>query len=154
MKIAALVFAVLLAFSFAKAEPLPLDKEKEASQAFLDKEAKTPKTEKTLSGLLYRETKTGKGANPKPTDEVTVEYTGTNREGKVFDSTKGRGPATFPLNAVIKCWTEALQRMKVGGKSVIVCPSEIAYGDRAMGDAIPAGAALKFEVSLLKINGK
>ena len=87
------------------------------------------------------------------TDTVTVHYTGTLRDGSVFDSSRDRGePANFALNRVIPCWTEALQRMKVGGTATIVCPSDIAYGDRgAPGGKIKPGAALKFEVELISI---
>ncbi len=117
----------------------------------MDKEAKAPKTEKSLSGLLYRETKAGKGESPKPTDQVTVEYKGSLRDNKVFDASKKGEPAKFPLNQVIPCWTEALQKMKVGGKATIFCPSEIAYKDSGMPPVISGGAALKFEITLLEI---
>ena len=89
---------------------------------------------------------------PKATDTVKVHYHGTLPNGKVFDSSRDRGePATFPLNGVIKCWTEGVQLMKVGGKSKLVCPSDIAYGERGAGGAIPPGATLIFEVELLGI---
>jgi len=83
---------------------------------------------------------------------VKVHYHGTLPDGTVFDSSVQRGqPATFPLNGVIKCWTEGLQLMKVGGKSKLVCPPELAYGDRSPSPKIPAGATLVFEVELLDI---
>jgi FKBP-type peptidyl-prolyl cis-trans isomerase FkpA len=125
--------------------------EKEASQAFLADAEAANGAVKTESGLIYSETKAGTGANPTSTDKVTVHYHGTLRDGTVFDSSRDRGePATFPLNGVIQCWTEALQRMKVGGEAAIVCPADIAYGDRGAG-AIKPGAALRFEVELISI---
>ena len=88
-------------------------------------------------------------------DQVTVHYHGTLRDGTVFDSSVDRGePTTFALNRVIQCWTEGLQRMKVGGKATLVCPAPIAYGDRGAGSLIKPGAALKFEVELLAIAGR
>ncbi len=128
------------------------EKEKKESQSFLDKEAKEANTEKTPSGLLYRETKAGTGPSPTQTDKVKVHYHGTLRDGTVFDSSKDKGnPVTFPLNGVIQCWTEGVQKMKVGGTAVFVCPSDIAYKDRGAPPAIKPGAALKFEVELLEI---
>ena len=85
----------------------------------------------------------GKGPHPKATDVVRVNYHGTLTDGNVFDSSVERGePAEFPLNRVIPCWTEGLQKMKVGGKSQLVCPSNIAYGDRGSPPDIPGGATL------------
>jgi FKBP-type peptidyl-prolyl cis-trans isomerase len=121
------------------------------SQGFLTDSAAVPGAIQTESGLIYSETKAGTGTKPTPTDEVVVHYHGTLRDGTVFDSSRDRGePAKFSLNRVIPCWTEALQRMKVGGTANIVCPSSIAYGDRGMG-AIKPGAALRFEVELISV---
>jgi FKBP-type peptidyl-prolyl cis-trans isomerase FkpA len=107
----------------------------------------------TESGLVFRSVKEGTGASPKATDQVRVHYRGTLMDGKEFDSSYKRGePAVFPLNRVIKCWTEGLQRMKVGGTAQLTCPAAIAYGDRGAGGQIPPGATLKFEVELLAIN--
>ena len=106
----------------------------------------------TDSGLVYRALKEGKGASPTATDTVKVHYRGTFPNGKEFDSSYSRGqPAEFPLNRVIKCWTEGVQRMKVGGKARLTCPPEIAYGTRGAGGVIPPNATLHFEVELLKI---
>ena len=128
------------------------DKEKEASREFLEKAASQKGAVKTESGLIYEEIKPGDGASPAATDTVKVHYHGTLRDGTVFDSSVDRGqPATFPLNRVIGCWTEGVQRMKVGGKSKLVCPSNIAYGDRGSPPKILPGAALVFEVELLEI---
>lgn len=109
-------------------------------------------SETTGSGLEIIHMVEGSGEGPGPTDTVVVHYHGTFPDGKVFDSSVQRGqPATFPLNRVIRCWTEGLQRMKTGGKSVLVCPAEIAYGDRGHPPRIAAGAALRFEVELIEI---
>ena len=126
--------------------------EKKAAQAFLDKAAAEKGAKKTESGLIYTEIKPGTGEQPKATDKVKVHYTGTLTDGTVFDSSVQRGqPAEFPLNGVIKCWTEGVQLMKVGGKSKLICPSDIAYGDRGSPPKIKGGAALVFEVELLEI---
>src|ERR671930_455696 len=103
---------------------------KKAAQPFLEKAAAEKGARKTASGLVYKELKAGSGDAPKATDTVKVHYTGTLTDGTVFDSSVKRGePATFPVSGVIKCWTEGLQMMKVGGKAKLVCPSDIAYGD-------------------------
>ena len=105
------------------------------------------------SGLVYRSLKDGGGAAPIATDVVRVHYRGTFPDGREFDSSIARGqPAEFPLNRVIKCWTEGVQRMKVGGKAQLVCPPAIAYGERGTpGGPIPPNATLHFEVELLGI---
>src|SRR5688572_7230125 len=126
--------------------------EKKAGTAFLTKAAAEPGAKKTESGAIVTTLKEGKGEHPKATDTVKVHYHGTLIDGTVFDSSVKRGePATFPLNQVIKCWTESLQLMKVGGKSKLVCPSAIAYGDRGSPPTIKPGATLVFEVELLEI---
>jgi len=128
--------------------------ERTASSSFVKEAASQKGARTTESGLVYLETDAGKGESPALTDSVSVHYTGTLRDGEVFDSSRERGvPATFALNQVIPCWSEALQRMKPGGTATIVCPSEIAYGDRgAPGGRIKPGAALKFEVELISID--
>lgn len=131
-----------------------LEKEKAASSAYLEKAAQETGAIKTESGLVYREITPGTGESPKATDTVKVHYRGTLVNGTEFDSSYSRNePAEFPLNGVIACWTEGVQKMKVGGKSVLVCPSSIAYGDNGR-PSIPGGAALVFEIELLKIGGK
>lgn len=108
--------------------------------------------EKTASGLIYRSLKDGTGPSPAVTDTVKVHYRGTLADGTEFDSSHGRGqPAEFPLNRVIKCWTEGVAKMKVGGKARLTCPPEIAYGNRAVGGKIPANSTLFFDVELLEI---
>jgi FKBP-type peptidyl-prolyl cis-trans isomerase FkpA/FKBP-type peptidyl-prolyl cis-trans isomerase FklB len=128
------------------------EKSKQAGKAFAAKAAAEKGSTKTDSGLIYIPTKEGSGAVPAATDSVKVHYQGTLIDGNVFDSSVQRGePATFALNQVIPCWTEGLQRMKVGGKARLVCPSDIAYGDSGRPPVIPAGATLVFEVELLEI---
>ena|SRR5580704_10576641 len=125
-----------------------------ASKAYLEKAAAMPGATRTSSGLVYRELTPGTGASPKVTDTVKVHYRGTLVDGTEFDSSYKRNePAQFPLNRVIPCWTEGVQKMKVGGKSQLVCPSSIAYGDGGSPPVIPGGATLIFEIELLGIGG-
>jgi FKBP-type peptidyl-prolyl cis-trans isomerase FkpA len=107
----------------------------------------------TASGLVYRSLKDGDGASPTASDTVKVHYRGTFPDGKEFDSSyKRNAPAQFPLGGVIKCWTEGVQKMKVGGKAKLTCPGAIAYGERGGGGGlIPPNATLLFEVELLDI---
>ncbi len=128
------------------------DAEKKAGAAYLTKAAAEKGSTKTESGIVIATIKPGTGATPKPTDTVKVHYHGTLLDGTVFDSSVKRGePATFPLSQVIKCWTEGVQLIKVGGKSRLVCPANLAYGDRGSPPAIKPGATLIFEVELLEI---
>ncbi|MDE7442377.1 MAG: FKBP-type peptidyl-prolyl cis-trans isomerase [Muribaculaceae bacterium] len=107
----------------------------------------------TASGLRYMVIKKGEGKAPKSTDSVKVHYTGTLPDGRVFDSSVERGePITFPLNGVIPGWTEGLQLMQEGGKTVFYIPSAIAYGPRAMNDLIGPNQDLVFEVELIEVN--
>lgn len=108
----------------------------------------------TSSGLVFKLMKPGTGPSPKATDTVKVHYRGTLMDGKEFDSSyKNGGPAEFPLNRVIKCWTEGVQMLKVGGSARLTCPPAIAYGERGAGGVIPPNATLNFEVELLGIVG-
>lgn len=110
------------------------------------------KNEATPGGSRIATLQAGNGASPKATDTVKVHYRGTLADGKEFDSSYKRGqPASFPLNKVIPCWTEGLQKMQVGGKARLVCPPEQAYGGRGVPGAIPPNATLTFEVELLEI---
>lgn len=105
----------------------------------------------TKSGLKYFDVKVGTGPSPKVTDKVKVNYVGTFPDGREFDSSaKNGGPITFPLNKVIKGWTEGVSTMKVGGKRKLICPPDLAYGPDGMGP-IPPNATLHFEVELLEI---
>lgn len=127
-------------------------KEQEKGKTYLDQAAAEKGAVKTASGLVITTVKEGTGAMPVATDQVKVNYEGKLIDGSVFDSSIKRGePATFPLNGVIPCWTEALQLMKVGGKSRIVCPAAIAYGDRGAPPQIGPGSTLVFDVELLSI---
>jgi len=121
-------------------------------KAYLEKAAAEPGAQKTASGLVYRDITAGSGASPKATDTVKVHYRGTLINGKEFDSSYGHAPAEFPLNRVIPCWTEGVQKMKVGGKARLVCPSSIAYGESGAPPDIPGGATLVFEIELLGLS--
>jgi len=126
-------------------------RERASSAKFLEDAAAQPGATTSETGLVYVESRAGTGPSPGPTDQVKVHYRGTLSNGDVFDSSIDRGePAVFALNRVIPCWTEALQKMKVGGRANITCPADIAYGDRGTGTIKP-GAALRFEVELLDI---
>jgi FKBP-type peptidyl-prolyl cis-trans isomerase FkpA len=143
---------LLRALAFASVTVLPLP----AAHAQADAAASAAKEAGavvTPSGLVYRSLKDGKGASPSATDTVKVHYRGTFPDGREFDSSHKRGePAQFPLNGVIKCWTEGVQKMKPGGKAKLTCPASIAYGERgAGGGLIPPNATLQFEVELLEI---
>jgi FKBP-type peptidyl-prolyl cis-trans isomerase FklB len=128
------------------------DKNKTEGAKFLEENKKKPGVKTTASGLEYKSIKEGTGAQPKPTDTVTVNYRGTLIDGTEFDSSYKRGqPATFPLNGVIKGWTEALQLMKAGSKYQLVVPSELAYGERSVSPEIGPNATLIFEVELLDV---
>ena len=111
-----------------------------------------PQTIATPSGLVYESLREGAGPHPAATDTVRVHYRGTFTDGREFDSSKPGEPAEFPLNHVIKCWTEGVQMMRPGGKARLTCPAAIAYGERgAGGGAIPPNATLLFEVELISV---
>jgi FKBP-type peptidyl-prolyl cis-trans isomerase FkpA len=122
------------------------------SDAVLLEAAKEPGAKVTDSGLVIRMLKEGKGAQPNAASTVRVHYKGTFPDGKEFDSSHKRGePIEFPLNGVIKCWTEGVALMKVGATAKLTCPSSIAYGARGAGGVIPPNATLVFEVELLGV---
>jgi len=117
--------------------------------------AKEPGAVVAASGLVYKSLKDGSGASPKASDTVKVHYKGSFPDGKEFDSSYKTGqPAEFPLNGVIKCWTEGVQMMKPGGKAKLTCPPAIAYGERGYPGAVPPNATLVFEIELLGVGGK
>jgi len=121
--------AVLLAVTSAHAEPIT-----------------------TPSGIVFESLRAGSGESPKATDKVRVHYRGTFPDGREFDSSYKRGePAEFPLNRVIRCWTEGVQMMKPGGKARLTCPPATAYGERGAGGVIPPNATLHFEIELLSV---
>lgn len=127
-------------------------KEKEAGSAFATKAASAQGATKTATGIIVTQLTPGTGASPAATDKVKVHYEGKLTDGRVFDSSiERKEPAVFPLDGVIPCWTEALQLMKVGGKNRIVCPQELAYGERGSPPMIRPGATLVFDVELLEI---
>jgi FKBP-type peptidyl-prolyl cis-trans isomerase FklB len=128
--------------------------EKNASEGakFLEENKKKEGVKTTASGLQYKVIKEGTGAKPKETDTVTVNYRGTLISGTEFDSSYKRGePATFPVNGVIKGWTEALQLMKAGSKYQLFIPSNLAYGERAVGPDISPNSTLIFDVELMTV---
>ena len=129
-------------------------RQKNAARNYLAKCAAEPGAMKTDSGIVYRQLRPGTGASPKASDTVKVQYRGTLPDGTEFDSSYKRNePAQFQLTGVIRCWTEGVQKMKVGGKIQLVCPSDLAYGDRGSPPSIPGGATLVFEIELLDIVG-
>jgi FKBP-type peptidyl-prolyl cis-trans isomerase FklB len=128
------------------------DKNKQEGETFLADNKKKESVVTTASGLQYKVITEGTGASPKSTDTVSVHYKGTLINGKEFDSSYRRGqPASFPVNGVIKGWTEALQLMKVGSKWQLFIPSELAYGERGAGRDIGPNSTLIFDVELLSI---
>ncbi len=138
----ATALALVAAFTVAHAD----------DSAALAAAAKEPGAVVTASGLVFKSIKDGTGESPKATDKVKVNYRGSFVDGTKFDASADHGGAiSFPLNRVIACWTEGVQKLKVGGKAKLTCPSAIAYGPNGMGP-IPGGATLVFEVELLAVN--
>ena len=126
--------------------------EREASQAFIDEEAKKPGVTKLASGMLVEQLEQGTGEKPSVSDTVVVHYHGTLRTGEVFDSSVERGqPFRTQLTRVVKCWQEGVATMRIGGKARLTCPSDLAYGDQGSPPRIKGGAALVFEVELLDV---
>jgi len=127
------------------------EESRKQGEDLLAKAAAEPGAERSESGVVFRSVTAGTGAAPKATDRVRVHYEGTLADGKVFDSSRQRGePAEFALNQVIPCWTEGVQKMKVGGTAKLACPATTAYGERAAGE-IPPNSTLFFDVELLEI---
>lgn len=113
-----------------------------------------PMVETLSNGVKIQHTVVGTGAHPTAKDTVKVHYRGTLADGKEFDSSyKRNAPASFPLHRVIPCWTEGMQKIKVGGKATLTCPPASAYGERGAPGAVPPNATLTFEVELLAIGG-
>lgn len=129
------------------------DSNKRTGQNFLAENKKRPGVIETASGLQYEVINEGSGQSPTATDKVTTHYTGKLIDGKVFDSSVERGqPIQFPVNGVIKGWTEALQLMKPGAKYKLYIPSDLAYGDGGAPPNIPPGATLIFDVELISVD--
>jgi FKBP-type peptidyl-prolyl cis-trans isomerase len=149
------IFQALNAEMMAKRQAMAEVKSKEAKakgEKFLTENKSKPGVKTTASGLQYKVEKEGAGPSPTETSTVKVHYKGTLIDGKVFDSSYDRGePIEFPLNGVIKGWTEGLQLMKPGGKCTFYIPSDLAYGDRGAGQDIGPGETLIFEVELLEV---
>jgi len=131
------------------------ERNKQEGEAFLAKNKSAKGVNVTASGLQYKVLKAGKGKKPAADDTVTVHYRGTLVDGTEFDSSLRRGqPATFPVNGVIRGWTEALQLMPEGSKWMLYIPANLAYGERGAGPLIGPNSALVFEVELLSIAKK
>ena len=147
VKITPLLCAALLSLSALAAQAQP---------DVLANAAKEPGAVVTPSGLVYQSLKDGSGGGPRPSDVVKVHYSGKLTDGREFDSSYKRGqPIEFPLNRVIPCWTEGVQRMKVGGHAKLTCPPDIAYGPSgAGGGLIPPNATLVFEIELLGLTAR
>jgi len=130
------------------------EKNKKEGDAFLGANKKKEGVKALTSGLQYKVMTEGKGASPKATDTVTVHYKGTLIDGTEFDSSYKRSePASFPVNGVIKGWTEALQLMKEGAKWQLFIPANLAYGEQGR-PGIPPNSVLIFEVELVKVGAK
>jgi len=125
----------------------------EKGEKFMKENATKEGVKTTASGLQYKILKEGEGKSPKATDTVSVHYRGTLLDGKEFDSSYKRGePAEFPLNGVIKGWTEGLQLLKEGGKAILYIPPALGYGARGTpGGPIGPNETLTFEVELVKV---
>ena len=129
-----------------------LQREKQAAEAFLAQVTAAPNVARLDNGVILQPLAAGHGAVPTPADQVSVHYEGALVDGTVFDSSRQRGqPATLPVKGVIPCWTSALQQMRVGARTRIVCPPELAYGERGAPPTIKPGATLVFDIELLAI---
>ena len=137
-----------------KLQPLAKARQERVNQRFVEDAATEKGAVKLPSGVVYKELTPGKGASPKASDTVKVNYRGTLINGVEFDSSyKRNSPAEFALNTVIPCWTEGVQKLKVGGKAQLVCPSKTGYGEKGSPPTIPPNSTLVFEIELLGIQG-
>ncbi|MFL5343372.1 MAG: FKBP-type peptidyl-prolyl cis-trans isomerase [Hyalangium sp.] len=136
-------------------QALTQGRQDKANEAFLQRAAQEKGAVKLPSGVVYKEVKAGTGPSPKSTDTVGVNYRGTLISGDEFDSSYKHGQiAEFPLNGVIPCWTEGIQKMKVGGQARLVCPAKTAYGDRPPPSSkIIPNSVLVFDVELVSLPG-
>jgi FKBP-type peptidyl-prolyl cis-trans isomerase len=154
IRLVSIFTAFLIGFTlFSIANATTPEESKQAGVAFMAKNAKKDKVITTASGLQYQILVAGKGISPKATDKVTVHYKGTLLNGSEFDSSYSHGaPVTFPLDGVIKGWTEGVQLMKEGAKYRFFIPPELAYGEQGAGRAVGPNETLIFEVHLIKVN--
>jgi FKBP-type peptidyl-prolyl cis-trans isomerase len=128
-------------------------REKERAREYYAAAGREPGAIKRPSGLIYRELRAGSGPSPSADSRVRVHYHGTRVDGSVFDSSVERKrPSEFALDSVIRCWKEGVPLMKTGGKARLVCPAEIAYGQKGLPPKIKPGATLSFEIELLEVN--
>jgi FKBP-type peptidyl-prolyl cis-trans isomerase FkpA len=135
-----------------KRQDLRSANEKQRGKETVEKAAKESGAEKLPSGMVVKTIRPGTGESPGEADTVKVNYEGRLADGTVFDSSYKRNqPAQFPLRGVVKCWTEGLQKMKIGGKAQLTCPSDLAYGDQGRPPSIPGGATLIFDIELLEV---
>ena len=138
----------------SKRSSAQVEAELERSAVFLEREAAVPNAQRLPSGVIYRQLAPGSGRSPKATDRVKVNYVGTLADGREFDTSLARHePAEFPLAGVIPCWTEGLQKMRVGERAVLVCPADVAYGKTGRPPTIRGGAALRYEIELVDVVG-
>lgn len=129
-----------------------VERERATGAAFIAAMAAAPGTKRHPSGIVLQPLLPGAGEQPSPDDHVRVHYEGRLIDGTVFESSRSRGaPATLPVRGVIPCWSEALQTMRVGERSRVVCPAELAYGERGAPPAIKPGATLVFDIELLGV---
>jgi FKBP-type peptidyl-prolyl cis-trans isomerase FkpA len=127
-------------------------RERDRAREYLASAAREPGAVRRASGLIYRELRAGSGESPTAASRVKVNYEGRRVDGSIFDSSAERGQASqFALGSVIKCWTEGVQLMKPGGKARLVCPPELAYGQKGMPGKIKPGSTLDFEIELLEV---
>lgn len=143
------LLAEVVAFREARLRALA-ERERLASQPFLEAAAREPGAERLESGLIFTRLERGSGEPPGPEDAVLIHYEGTLRDGSPFRASLEE-PARFPLVRMTRCWREGLQRMRPGGRARLVCPSEIAYGDRGVPPTLPGGAVVVFEIELLEV---
>ncbi|MFM8585155.1 MAG: FKBP-type peptidyl-prolyl cis-trans isomerase [Gammaproteobacteria bacterium] len=129
-----------------------VEREREAGLAFIAAMANAPGSKRHPSGIVLQPLLSGAGEQPDANDHVRVHYEGRLIDGTVFESSRTRGtPATLPVRGVIPCWSEALQAMRVGDRSRVVCPAELAYGERGAPPVIKPGATLVFDIELLGV---
>ncbi len=143
---------VWLASCSSEEVQLPENLSLEKNVAFLEENKGKPGVQVTASGLQYRILAEGSGPKPGATSQVSVHYTGRLIDGTVFDSSEGGPPAKFPVNRLIKGWTEALQLMPEGSKWELVIPQDLAYGARGAGEDIPPYQTLVFDVEMVKVH--